>query len=315
MATRCAALHLRGLATRIFLASLGAAQLSATPAAHAQADPPRSQQRPDSRPSAPVASGTPAVRELFRQHCVECHGGDGAGKRARRRLPEIPDFTDPSWQSRRDDAQLLASILDGKGDEMPPNRDEIDEEQARALVAYVRAFAPTAGTLGRQDQEGPAQDEQEGVVPARPLFRKLVRWLGKFHPAAVHFPIALLTAAALAELLRIVTGKPAFDAISRFCVWFGALTAILAGTLGWFLAGFRPTDASWVMMTHRWLGTSTVVCAVLVLLLSELSRRPERPRTRMGFRVILFVGAALVSATGFFGGALVFGIDHYTWPR
>jgi hypothetical protein len=30
---------------------------------------------------------------------------------------------------------------------------------------------------------------------------------------------------------------------------------------------------------------------------------------------MLLVLAALVSVTGFFGGAVVFGIDHYTWPR
>jgi uncharacterized membrane protein len=58
-------------------------------------------------------------------------------------------------------------------------------------------------------------------------------WLGKTHPPAVHFPIALLTAAAVAELLRVVTGKPAFDAVSRYCIWFETLSAVTAGVLGW----------------------------------------------------------------------------------
>ena len=152
--------------------------------------------------------------------------------------------------------------------------------------------------------------------PTRPrdLFEKLIGWLGKFHPPAVHFPIGLLTAAALAELLRLVTGKPAFDAISRYCVWFGTLTAVAAGALGWSLAGLRLTDESWVMTAHRWLGTSTVACAGLVLVLAEVSRRPDRCRTRMWFRVTLLIAAVLVLVTGFFGGAVVFGLDHYTWP-
>jgi hypothetical protein len=67
-------------------------------------------------------------------------------------------------------------------------------------------------------------------------------------------------------------------------------------------------------MTHRWVGTSTVAVAGLVLVLGEGSRRPGRRRTRMMFRVALFVVAALVGVTGFFGGAVVFGLDHYTWP-
>ena len=113
----------------------------------------------------------------------------------------------------------------------------------------------------------------------------------------------------------MTTGQPAFDAISRYCVWFGTLTAVVAGVLGWFMGRFRLTDASWVMMTHRWLGTSTVVCAGLVLVLGEVSRRPDRRRTRMCFRIALLVVAALVSVTGFFGGAVVFGLDHYRWPH
>ncbi len=68
-------------------------------------------------------------------------------------------------------------------------------------------------------------------------------------------------------------------------------------------------------MTHRWLGTSTVAGAGLVLVLSEVSRHPHRPRTRLCFRVVLFLVAAVVLATGFFGGAVVFGLDHYTWPQ
>ena len=291
-------------------------ELSKVPPNGAASKPSESPQREITRPSVPAAAVTPAARELFQQRCVRCHGADGTGSRARRRLPEIPDFTDVAWQARRsDDAQLLASILDGKGSEMPPVRGKISEEQARGLVAYVRAFAPTTGTPGQEEQEKSTRAEPAEAELPPGFLGKLIRWLGKFHPPAVHFPIALLTAAALAELLRMVTGKPGFDAVSRFCIWFGALSAAGAGVLGWFRGGFHLTDASGVMMTHRWLGTSTIVCAGLVLILSELSRRPDRHRARLWFRVTLLVVAVLVLITGFFGGAVVFGLDHYLWPR
>jgi uncharacterized membrane protein len=113
----------------------------------------------------------------------------------------------------------------------------------------------------------------------------------------------------------MATGKPSFEAITRYCVWFGSLTALVAGILGWFAGGFHLTDTSRILMTHRWLGTSTVASAGLVLLLSEVSRRPERRRTRLCFQVTLLVVAVLVSVTGFFGGAVVFGLNHYAWPR
>src|SRR5262249_1914228 len=156
---------------------------------------------------------------------------------------------------------LLTSILNGKGKEMPPWQGKISEAQARSLVGSVRAFAPTTESPCQEDYEQPSPAEPAGnAEPPRSIPEKLIAWLGKFPPAAVHCPIALLTAAALAELLRMVTDKSAFDAASRYCVWLGTLTTVPAGVLGWFLGSFRLSDDSWVLMTHRWLGTSTVAC-------------------------------------------------------
>jgi hypothetical protein len=73
------------------------------------------------------------------------------------------------------------------------------------------------------------------------------------------------------------------------------------------------TDADWILTSHRWLGTSTAACAVVVLVLSELSRRPGRPG-RGVFRLVLLLSTGLVLVTGFFGGALMHGIDYYAWP-
>jgi uncharacterized membrane protein len=254
------------------------------------------------------------VIPLYEASCLKCHDTDGTGESVRDVMPKVPDFTDAAWHATRSDADLKHSILEGKGRSMPSGRGKISEEQARGLVAYIRAFAPTTGRSGLAEQEGAPFTESAQDAPTGRFFRKLIPWLGRFHPPSVHFPIALL-AAAVAELLRMATGKSAFDAISRYCVWFGTLTAAGAGVLGWFLAGFRPTDPSWVMTIHRWLGTSTVVCGGLVLVLCEMSRRPERRRTRVCFRVTLLIAAVLVSVTGFFGGAAVFGLDHYAWPR
>ena len=264
---------------------------------------------------APPAAQPASVISLYEASCLKCHDADGTGEIVRDVMPKVPDFTDAAWHATRSDADLSRSILEGKGRSMPRGRGKISEEQARGLVAYVRSFAPTTGSSRQDERGGPALDESaQDALPAR-FFEKLIAWLGRFHPPSVHFPIALLMAAAVAELLRMATSKPAFDAVTRFCVWFGTLTAVPAGVLGWFLAGFRPIDASWVLTTHRWLGTSTVVCAGLVLVLSEVSRCPDRRRTRMCFRVALLGMAALVSVTGFFGGAVAFGLDHYSWPR
>ena len=139
----------------LFLIFLGARQFSMPTPIHAQADSSESRQRSAPRPSAPLAAGAPAVRALFGQHCVKCHGADGTGSPAHGLLSEIPDFTKGSWQAQRSDTQLIASILDGKGRRMPPVGGKISEEQVRGLLAYVRSFAPTTAKSGPRQQEEP----------------------------------------------------------------------------------------------------------------------------------------------------------------
>lgn len=94
---------------------------------------------------------------IFRQYCIVCHGVDGKGTLMRPVLPAIPDFTSPAFQKEHSNAQLLVSILDGKGTMMPANRDRITEDQAGDLVPYVRAFGPqlfiTKGTPGASNSE------------------------------------------------------------------------------------------------------------------------------------------------------------------
>jgi mono/diheme cytochrome c family protein len=93
-------------------------------------------------PPGDVAARIRVGASIFRQYCFVCHGVDGTGSAVRAAMPPIPDFTSPAFHQERSDAQLLISILDGKGSLMPANRGRITEEQARDLVAYVRAFGP-----------------------------------------------------------------------------------------------------------------------------------------------------------------------------
>lgn len=144
---------------------------------------------------------------------------------------------------------------------------------------------------------------------------KVVSWLGKFHPAATDFPIAMLIGAAMAELMLILTGRRMFGSAAKFMVWLGCASAVFAVALGWFYAGFRWSDSSWVMTVHRWLGTGVGLWALVLLLLCIAAHREggKGERFRPWYRVSLFVGAAGVGLNGFFGGALVYGLNHYAW--
>jgi mono/diheme cytochrome c family protein len=113
--------------------------------------------RPDEpRPPTPKELSIRAGSQSFQRFCARCHGPDGRGSGIRDSMPAIPDFTARAWHERRRDPQLVVSILDGKGAEMPAFQGKVAREQARDLVAFIRAFAP-----GSSPPSGAASDDFE----------------------------------------------------------------------------------------------------------------------------------------------------------
>lgn len=176
---------------------------------------------------------------------------------------------------------------------------------ARAAMPAARAsqLLPSLPLAHADDEDGSASG---GLA-------HFVRWIGHFHPAATAFPIAMLLSAALAELLRMIRGTAWLDGASRWCVIVGAVGAVIAAPLGWAFA--LGHDSTRLLETHRWLGTALAIVAVAVLLLSEAAHRPANGKWRGIFRAVLFLAAPLAGITGFFGGAMVYGIHEYDWNR
>lgn len=231
-----------------------------------------------------------------------------------RYLDHLPQFADsePTSVQGDDVGQASADGDEGRARDAPhpAAADERTHEPDEAGAADASAGTP-AGEDEHAEHDHAAHEHRNGNAG----LMRLVRWLGNFHPASVNFPIALLISAALAELLLMVTGRAMFDAAARFCVWLGSASTVGAATLGWFFGGFRLTDPEWVMTVHRWLGTAAGIWAILLLALCVAAHRGEEPPSRWlpWYRFVLFVGATVVAVNGFFGGALVYGLDHYAW--
>jgi mono/diheme cytochrome c family protein len=98
---------------------------------------------------------------LFGRYCERCHGADGKGGK----LEGTPNFTSAAWQNKRTDFQLRASILEGRGIDMPAFRQRLDESQAKALVAHIRTFSPKdAGKEKRDEAIMPASWDVEQAL-------------------------------------------------------------------------------------------------------------------------------------------------------
>lgn len=197
-----------------------------------------------------------------------------------------------------------------QGHKEPAKEARINEAMGEPLTESTTS--PSNSHDHRNHAAGPtaaavhvARDRPESNLP------KPLAWLGRFHPPLTHFPIALLTVAALGELIFMRTHAVYFEHAVHFSVCLGSIGALGAATLGWFFAGFHWVDDEWPMTAHRWAGTATALLAAGLLILLERTGRGAG--SRKTFRIALFSGAALVGATGFLGGALLYGLDHYSW--
>lgn len=103
----------------------------------------------------PVATTTPATAgtasntadlgtKVFQQRCVLCHGpegrGDGIGGKALN--PKPRNFHDKAYMSTRTDAQLSATIHNGKG-AMPKWGGVLSEAEIQAVLKHVRELGKT----------------------------------------------------------------------------------------------------------------------------------------------------------------------------
>jgi len=144
--------------------------------------------------------------------------------------------------------------------------------------------------------------------------QRLWRFAGRFHPTAVHFPIALLTVATLFHFLGGGRRESTLTKASVALALLGAGGAVLAASLGWSAADFSnyPGELGRVLETHRWLGLATAVTAVAAAVAGSLSLHRGGGWPFL-FRLLLLTASILVLTTGFFGGSLIYGLDHYRW--
>lgn len=138
--------------------------------------------------------------------------------------------------------------------------------------------------------------------------------LARLHPLSVHFPIAFLCLAALSELLFLLRGSEFFRDGARFNVVFAGLSAPVAASLGW-LAGSGvtyPGDLSSALSWHLRLGVLTALLSLATVVLSERDPNRERSGSARAYRLALALAVFSVMATGYLGGQLVYGPNHYT---
>ncbi len=179
---------------------------------------------------------------------------------------------------------------------------------ATALGASLLLGLSSATAAFHAAGDATTVDPSATLAGAASMGDALDAWLtlaGRMHPFLIHFPVALVLVAFVAELWQLATRRTGLSPITVPLVGIAAGGALAAAVTGWLFAASGGEDAGWTLWLHRWGGT---LCAAQLTGVWWLARRTARnPSSTKRFRVALTVGATLVAGVGHFGGELVYG--------
>jgi hypothetical protein len=252
----------------------------------------------------PAADPGRNVLAIFSAKCAACHdASQGKSKGQFGYVLDLGRLADNSKLIVRfhpEQSKLWKLIAE---EEMPPEESKagsLSEDQKKVIRSWIEQGAPA----------GMAKRMGAGRMSFLP---RSLGWLGRFHVVVVHFPIAFLMAAAMAEAWQTWRGGADLTGSIRFAVLLGTAGALAAAILGWMRGSFSgySADDTALLSLHRWLGTGAAVFAIVAAVCLEW--RGRGAPWRVPYRAALFAGTLLVGLAGHFGGLIVHGQDFFRW--
>ena len=202
---------------------------------------------------------------------------------------------------------LAASPLSAHEDDKTPV-----PAAAPATTSAISAMSPE--DMPVTDMAWPTGDDDGMMMShkARPTTfeGRLMAWIGMWHPAVIHFPIALLLTVAFLEGLAAVRRKPIYTASNKILLAVGVAGAFVAAPMGWLNAGLPTPDDGFALSLHRWLGTAM---PFLLLALWFLKRPAEQAVARLssrGYETLLVATVLLILVQAYFGAIITHGAEH-----
>tara|TARA_R110000823_G_scaffold276800_1_gene395398 strand:- start:292 stop:1683 length:1392 start_codon:yes stop_codon:yes gene_type:complete len=136
-----------------------------------------------------------------------------------------------------------------------------------------------------------------------------VLFLGRFHPLVVHLPIGFLMFAFLLEIFGRYKKNEALMVANPLALFAGALSALLACVLGYFLS-LGGDYESGMVDSHFWFGVATTLITFLAWLIRiEKIKIGNIDRVKTNISALTLI-VVLISITGHYGGNLTHGSDY-----
>ncbi len=254
------------------------------------------------------------VKAVFQAKCAECHGPQVRKPKGKfgyildlEKLAADPDKVVPG---KPEDSQLWQLVQD---EEMPPEEAKagpLTKEQKQIIHDWIAAGAPSKSSEPPAAPTPTTPSTESAPTPSAE--KHFLRWLGKFHVIVVHFPIALLLAAAAGEMWSAWRHIRQPAPTVHFCVLLGAISSVVSAALGWLhAASGYGLDSPLILAWHLRFGTATAAVSAVLAVLSVVENR--RGKRSWWFRLVLLLAALLVAVAGYFGGRLAYGDDFFKW--
>ncbi len=263
------------------------------------------------------------VAPILESRCVSCHQGDNAkGGFVVGDREAVLGFVEPGDSSS---SSLWTDYLtakpvseDPKSLVMPPAGPLPSNELAVLKLWIDEGAVWPDGYLLASAKVAMKPGEEVSKVESDGFLARAFGAIGYFHPAVIHFPIALLMFGGAAAGLSFFTGSRA-QAIAFYCLVWGSLATVVSAIMGWSFAtekGFPRWDFipnaealadTQLLFRHRWMGVTVAALSIIVLGIAIISKKFPRHSIRHVWRIGMLVLALLVSIPGHQGGELVYG--------
>jgi len=129
-----------------------------------------------------------------------------------------------------------------------------------------------------------------------------------FHPMLVHFPIALIIAGFLFDLVAVFIKKePCLSKTGYWLMILGMAGTVAAFGSGYFFTGPMDGEAGLMRDKHQFYATVTLVLIILATLFRIVTGYLGREGPKMKYVALglYFLSVVYVSITGYLGGTLV----------
>lgn len=260
------------------------------------------------------------IQPILQNNCLRCHGPDDAKNDFR--VDERNSLLEYIEPGDADSSSLWSDYLFTEDHDllMPPDSPPHAGGLSQGDLLFVRTWI-NEGAEGEWVVTAAAAATATGdqiIVPtsSTSTAQKLWAFQGIFHPAAVHLPVALLSVSALFVFLSFFR-RDSFEPVAYHCLWIGALGAVAACATGWSYAVYEGYGSGFNLNLkngidrHRWAGVSVTVLSCLLIPLSRRVRRSGEIKTRLIWLMASILLISSVSITGYQGGELTYGEDHY----